>query len=86
MSFFVNKNGELTTPGIEAVNKGPELRFVFLPRISERWGKFLWFTYAYRVAVRAFRPIGNTGIDHEYLVYRWYSQKEYVWLKLKGEI
>jgi len=53
-------------------NPTVQLKFVFLPKRSAHSRKFLWLTHAYRKSYRT--------LDF------WYSQKEYVWLKLKGEL
>ena len=56
-----------------------KLVFLFLPKRSTVTGKLLWLTFTYHRHTRTYLPYVPD-------IHAWYSQKEYVWLKLKGEI
>jgi hypothetical protein len=59
---------------------GWSLTFCILPRRCHYTGKYLWLTRAYQGVAMITGP-GEPVFD-----YRWCDRKEYLFLKIKGEI
>lgn len=59
---------------------GWELKLSLWPRRCFYTGKFLWFKYAY-LGVSMLTGPGDTIFE-----YRWCEKKEYLFLKIKGEV
>lgn len=59
---------------------GWELKFSFIPQRSYYTGKYLWLKKAWRGTAML------TGPGNPIFEYRWCSQEEFLFLKIKGTI